>query len=198
MSRIPILKKIVIFSRTCSLRILISALFIALMTTTIGIITFIVFRNWNLSEKTTIENIQEDTNKDIFNEIQLLFSIPLYNNEINHSMIENKVIDIHNEKQRDKFFAGVVKSGNDEIYSFSFGTENGEYYGARKNENDQIEIYRSNADTNGHSMYYSVNDDLSEGTFVKDYGNFDPRTRDWYIQAKEQKRLYFPIFINIL
>jgi signal transduction histidine kinase/CheY-like chemotaxis protein/HPt (histidine-containing phosphotransfer) domain-containing protein len=191
MSRIPILKKIVIFSRTCSLRILISALFIALMTTTIGIITFIVFRNWNLSEKTTIENIQEDTNKDIFNEIQLLFSIPLYNNEINHSMIENKVIDIHNEKQRDKFFAGVVKSGNDEIYSFSFGTEDGEYYGARKNENDQIEIYRSNADTNGHSMYYSVNDDLSEGTFVKDYGNFDPRTRDWYIQAKEQKKTVF-------
>jgi signal transduction histidine kinase/CheY-like chemotaxis protein/HPt (histidine-containing phosphotransfer) domain-containing protein len=156
------------------------------MTITVGIITYIVFTNWKISVDNTIIKIQEDSNKDIFNEIQSLLSVPLYNNEINQSLIKNGVIDIHNKEQRDAFFAGVIKSSREEIYSFSFGTENGEYYGARKNEKNQIEIYRSTPETNGHSMYYSVNDDLTEGNFVNDYGKFDPRTRDWYIRAKEK------------
>lgn len=188
---IHILKKLVTVGKNCSLRLLISALFIALMTITVGIITYIVFTNWKISVDNTIIKIQEDSNKDIFNEIQSLLNVPLYNNEINQSLIKNGVIDIHNKEQRDAFFAGVIKPSREEIYSFSFGTENGEYYGARKNEKNQIEIYRSTPETNGHSMYYSVNDDLTEGNFVNDYGKFDPRTRDWYIRAKEKGTAVF-------
>ncbi len=129
--------------RKGSLRLLISVLFITLMATTVGIITYIIFNNWKSSVNNTIIKIEDDSNQDVFSEIQSLFSIPLYNNEVNHTLIENKVIDMHNKDQRDAFFAGIVKYSSDEIYSFSFGTEDGEYYGARKNGNDEIEIYRS-------------------------------------------------------
>lgn len=155
------------------------------MTITLGIITYIVFNSWRISANNAIIKIENNANKEIFGEIQALFAVPLYNNEINHSLIENGIIDIHDKDKRDIFFAGVIKSSNDEIYSFSYGTENGEYYGARKNEKNEIEIYRSNDETGGHSMYYRVNENLTEGSFVNDYGNFDPRTRDWYKRAKE-------------
>ena len=194
MFRIPRLEKIIKVLKTGSLRLLISALFIALMTITVGTITYIVFKNWKVSIDNTIAKMEEDSNKDTFNEIQALFSVPLYNNEINHNLIEYGIIDINNKKQREAFFGGVIKSSSEEIYSFSFGTENGEYYGARKNEKDHIEIYRSNAETNGNSMYYSINNDLNEESFIKDYGKFDPRTRDWYIKAKEKGE---PVFSDI-
>ncbi|OOM77866.1 signal transduction histidine-protein kinase BarA [Clostridium sp. BL-8] len=180
------IKNIISSGRKSSLRLLISTLFIALMTMTLGIITYIVFNNWIISANNAIIKIENNANKEIFSEIQALFAVPLYNNEINHSLIENGIIDIHDKDKRDIFFSSIIKSSNDEIYSFSYGTENGEYYGARKNEKNEIEIYRSNGETGGHSMYYSVNENLTEGSFVKDYGNFDPRTRDWYKRAKEK------------
>ena len=140
MFKIPRLEKLIKVLRTGSLRLLISALFITLMTTTIGIITYIVFTNWKASVDNTITKMEENSNEDIFNEIQSLFSVPLYNNEVNHNLIQYGIVDIHNREQSDAFFAGVIKSSSEEIYSFSFGTENGEYYGARKNENNDIEI----------------------------------------------------------
>ncbi len=187
-------QNIIIAGRKSSLRLLISILFISLMTTTVGAITYITFTNWKKSVDNTIIKIEDNSNKDIFNEIQSLFSIPLYNNEMNHSLIQNKVIDIHNEEQRNAFFAGVIKSSNEEIYSFSFGMEDGEYYGARRNKKNQIEIYKSNLDTGGHSKYYTVDDNLKQEKFINDYGEFDPRTRDWYIKAKEKGA---PIFSDI-
>jgi signal transduction histidine kinase/DNA-binding response OmpR family regulator len=177
--------------RTLSFRFLISISFIALMASTIAIITYIVFSNWKTSIDNTIAKIEEESTTDIFNEVEKLFSIPLYNNEINHNLIESGVIDIQNKKQREAYFAGVVKFSGEEIYSFSYGNENGQYYGARKNENNNIELYKSDMETNWHSFYYSTKEDLSEDTFLKDYGPFDPRTRDWYIAAKEKGSLVF-------
>ncbi len=177
-----------------SLRLLISISFIVLMTITISIITYITFSNWKTSIDNTITKMENDSSEDVSKEIETLFTVPIYNNEINHVLIQNGIIDMQNKKQRDAYFAGVVKSSNEEIYSFSFGTESGEYYGARKNEKNEIELYRSDSGTNGHSMYYSINKDLSEGSLVKDYGEFDPRTRDWYIMAKKKGT---PVFSSI-
>lgn len=188
------LKNIDTTRRSGSLRLLISISFIILMTITIGIITYVVFSNWKISIDNTITKMENDATEDVFNEIETLLTVPLYNNEMNHILLQNKIIDIQNKKQRDAYFAGVVKSSNEEIYSFSFGTERGEYYGARKNEKNEIELYTSDTGTKGHSMYYSVNKDLSEGKFVKDYGEFDPRTRDWYIMAKKKG---IPVFSSI-
>ncbi|WP_160690852.1 response regulator [Clostridium sp. C2-6-12] len=194
MFKIPRVERILKVLKKGSLRLLISALFIALMTITVGIITFIIINNWKSSIDNTITKMEENSSKDTFDEIQSLFSVPLYNNEINHNLIEYGIIDIHNKQQRDAFFAGIIESSNEEIYSFSYGNEDGEYYGARKNEKNDIEIYRSNPETNGNSMYYSIDNELREQNFIKDYGKFDPRSRDWYIKAKESGK---PVFSDI-
>jgi two-component system, sensor histidine kinase and response regulator len=174
-----------------SIRVTISVSFIVLMVSTLFILGYILFSNWKASSDSIIEKIENDINKNISHEIGELVDISLNTNEINHDLIENRIIDMYNKEKRDAFFAGVIKSSKEEIYSFSYGMENGDYYGARRNKNNDIEIYRSTAETNGHSLYYSVTDDLLQGKFVEDFGAFDTRTRDWYKAAKEKR---IPVF----
>ncbi|NRT72704.1 ATP-binding protein [Clostridium beijerinckii] len=174
-----------------SIKITISALFIILMVGTLTTVCYIIFSNWKTSSDNIIKKLENEASNNILNKIEALVGIPLNTNELNHNLLENDTIDMSNKEKRDAFFAGVVKSSKEEIYSFSYGMEDGSYYGARRNKDNNIEIYRSTPQTNGHSLYYSVTEDLHEGNFVEDFGAFDPRTRDWYEIAKEKK---LPIF----
>ena len=116
-------------------------------------------------------------------------------NEVNHNLIQNGVVNLQDKKEREMYFVGVMKSSNNDVYSFSYGTENGEYYGARRNERNEIEIMENNSKTNGRSRYYSVTNALTSGKLMEETGKFDPRTRDWYIAAKEkQKPVFSPIY----
>lgn len=182
-----------------SLRLSISISFIVLMVITISIITLVIFSKWTASANDTMTKMEDNANKDILNGIEILVGIPLNNNEMNKNLIRNGLIDLHNSKARESYFAGVLKSSGEEIYSFSYGAKNGEYYGARRNEKNEVEIYRSNADTNGNSWYYKTTDDLTAGEFVKDYGKFDPRTRDWYKIAKEKEQpMFSPLYKHFI
>ncbi|MGB8450746.1 MAG: cache domain-containing protein [Anaerocolumna sp.] len=178
-----------------SMRLIISISFIVLMISTVSIIAYIVFGNWKKSVDTTIIKMQDQTSDEIYNEIEALVSAPLYINEINHTFIEKDIIDLNDKKEREAYFASIIQSNSEEIYSFSYGTENGEYYGARRNKDKQIEIYRSDETTGGNSVYYTVTKDLTEGDFVKNFGKFDPRTRDWYALAKKKRKpIFSPIY----
>jgi PAS domain S-box-containing protein len=177
------------------MRLVISISFIVLMISTVSIIAYIVFGSWKTSIDNTITKMQEQTCGDIYNKIEELVNTPLTINNNNHTLIQNRIIDINNKKQREAYFAGVIQSNSEEIYSFSYGTEDGDYYGARRNKDNIIEIYRSDASTGGNSFYYTITKDLTEGSFVRDYGKFDPRTRDWYRLAKENgKPIFSPIY----
>lgn len=136
--------------------------------------------------------MENASSKDILNEIEELIALPYSMNAINHNILENGIVDMNNTTERDAFFASVIKSSNENIYSISYGLENGDYYGARRNQNNQIEIYRSNRETDGHSYYYSVTENMTEKGFVEDYGEFDPRTREWYTLTKKAGKPIFP------
>lgn len=194
------MKKLKIIKNTISIRIIIIILFIVTMLTTVSVIGYILFSNWLSSADETITKMVEDMSTNIFSQIDVFVNIPLNINESNHGLIENGIVDIYNEIDRERFFVGVLKTHrNNVVYSFSYGTEKGEYYGARKNENNDIEIMRNNADTNGHSWYYSVREDMTAGELAVEAGKFDPRTRDWYKAAKErQKAVFSPIYKHFI
>ena len=186
--------------REVSIRGIISISFILLMIGTLLTIGTIIFSNWHASTENMINKMEEEKSKDIVNEIDSLFHTPIHMNEINKSLIVNKVVDIQNKESRDTFLASILNSSNEQIYSVTYGMETGEFYGARRNSSNKIEIYRSTPETNGHSYYYSVTEDLKEGEFLTDYGKFDPRTRPWYIMAKETGKPIHPplykLFVN--
>jgi diguanylate cyclase (GGDEF)-like protein/PAS domain S-box-containing protein/putative nucleotidyltransferase with HDIG domain len=157
-------------------------------------ITGIIFTNWHASAEETSIRLTEDLIAEIDGEIDRFFSIPASNNAINKELIENGVINLSNIAEREKFFVSVLKNQNKEIYSFSYGGEKGEYYGARRNSEGVIEIMRNDASTGGQSWYYSVNEAMTAGELVLQAGQFDPRTRDWYKAAKEK---HAPVFSPI-
>lgn len=168
--------------------------FIMLIITS-SIIYFIVFSNWKLSVNNVIETLESDINRDIINKIEQFVSEPIYINEANHKLIQKGIVDIYDQKEREVFFAGVMLANNENVYSFSYGTNKGEYYGARRNKKNEVEIMRSDGETEGKSTYYSLIKDMTSGEVTERLGKFDPRTRDWYKIAEEQgKPIFSPIY----
>lgn len=170
--------------RSLSIQQLIIISFIITFVIGAGTLTYLNFQSWKNSIYNTIKEVENNTNTDILKEIDDIVQLPLKMNETNYYLIQKNLIDLNNPMERDPFFAGIVKASREEIYSVSYGMENGDYYGARRNRRNEIEIYRSNAETKGHSFYYSVTEALTENHFVEEYGVFDPRTREWYKSAK--------------
>lgn len=178
-----------------SIRLIIICSFVLVMVTTISSIGCLVFSNWRKTIDKTINEMEEDAVRDIFKQIDAFINIPVHINDSNHYLIKNGIIDLKDRESREVFFAGVINSNNEDVYSFSYGTENGEYYGARRNENNRIEVMENNKGTNGRSRYYYATEDLLAGEFASETEKFDCRTRDWYISAKErQEPVFSPIY----
>jgi two-component system, sensor histidine kinase and response regulator len=178
-------------NKRLSVRFSIIISFIMIMIIMFSTIGYIVFSNWKGSVDNVITKFEEDAHKDIYNQIESFISVPLHINEANHNLIKNKVVDMMDKVKREAFFVGAINSNSDHVYSFSYGTENGEYYGARRNERNEIEIMENNAQTNGNSRYYSVTENLTAGKLMSETGKFDSRTRDWYKIAKEKQKQVF-------
>lgn len=172
----------------------ISLLFIILMLVTISAIVAIGFYNWKTSINDMIVRIENETHADIAGKVEDFTNIPLAMNDLNHHILQYGLITTREDKKRDIYFAGVMRAAPEDVYSFSYGTEKGEYYGARRNLTNQIELMRSDVQTGGQSRYYRVEEDLTAGPETVRLGDFDPRTREWYIAAKERKQ---PIFSEI-
>ncbi|WP_050740516.1 HD domain-containing phosphohydrolase [Acetobacterium bakii] len=180
--------------KSISIRMILILLFLILTFSTVGMISYIIFSNWLSSASNTFIEMASDFNGDILEEVDEFIKDPMHINDINHHVIENEIIDLSEVSAREAFFVNVIKTSNPNIYSFSYGQENGDYYGARRNQNREIEILRNNADSGFNSLYYSVNEDLTAGDLVLAAGQFDPRTREWYKAAKECQG---PIFSQI-
>lgn len=195
-----LIKKLKKSNSSISIKALIIFLFISLTIFTVLVTGHITFSNWMKSENKNISNVMEGINDEIINGVEAFINLPLNINKTNHSLLEKGVIDIQDETQRDRFFVGVLSSYKDEpIYSFSYGMETGEYYGARINKNNEIEIMKNNKDTYGHSWYYSVTKEMNIGILTVKAGKFDPRTRDWYKIAKESGGPVFsPIYKHFI
>lgn len=178
-----------------SIRLLIIISFVIILILTCGIIMGFTFISWKNSINNYVKEIEEQIDSDVDKEINNLVQIPLMNNNKYYYLIKYGIIDMNNQKEIDSFFAGIVKESSEEVYSVSYGMENGDYYGARRNNTNEIELYNSTEDTDGHSLYYSVYEDLTRRFFLTDAGLFDPRVREWYMSAKEVGHpLFSPIY----
>jgi diguanylate cyclase (GGDEF)-like protein/PAS domain S-box-containing protein/putative nucleotidyltransferase with HDIG domain len=183
-----------------SLRLIFITTFFGLLIMTILGVGYIVFSNWMTSVDETIIEMAENKNNDIVSMVNNYLLVPERINENNYKLIENKIVDINNETEREMFFVGVLMNNSSEpLYSFSYGTESAEYYGARRNENDDIEIMKNNSDTEGYSWYYKVTNKMTSGDIAVKAGKFDARTRAWYKAAKESGKLVFsPIYKHFI
>ena len=188
-SAVNILKKL-------SIKKNIMAIYIITTVITFGVVYYVLFSNWIETADKILSSVAQDMNEKIYKEFETFIRLPQYINEITENQIHSGVIDFSNELTRDKFFVGLLSAhGSTPIYSISIGTEDGEYYGARRNRDNIVEIMKNNSDTGGKSRYYKVTEDMSKGDMVLETGTFDPRTRPWYRQAvKYGKTTFSPLY----
>ena len=185
--------------KTKSLKMRITLLFVIIMTVSLIGINVIILGNWLETSGNIIEQMEVDTNEDILDAINHYMNQPVYINEENHYVFENNLIDINNMEEREQFFSSVILSNDPEIYSFSIGTEGGEYYGARRNASNDVEIMRCDASTEWHSTYYDMTSNLTAGDVAQVNDVFDPRTRPWYKVAIETGgRSFSPIYKHFI
>jgi diguanylate cyclase (GGDEF)-like protein/PAS domain S-box-containing protein len=159
---------------------------------TFAIVYYVLFSNWISTADGILSTIAKDMNQTIYGEFEGFVKLPQYLNEVTENQIRNGVLDFDDETIRDKFFVGLLSAhGSTPIYSISIGTEKGEYYGARRNKDNNVEIMKNNTDTGGKSRYYKVREDMTAGELLVETGRFDPRTRPWYKAAKESGKTSF-------
>lgn len=169
---------------TLSIRSSVVLLFSGVLILTGLSVGYLVFTNWISSANTTVAALANALTEETSNAIIDFLHEPQHLNQINHKLIEAGVIDLKDANARNRFFVSVIGSQDPYLYSFSYGSETGEYYGARRTAGGDIEIIRNDEKTGHQSWYYSVNDDGSAGKLVSKTDTFDPRTRDWYKAAK--------------
>ena len=181
--------------KSISIKTTIFILFAFILSGTIVATSYIPYSNWRQLVNQTTTHTVDSLNEQIISEIDIFIKDAKHLIIMNKGLIEKDSIDINNEVIRDDFFVNALSTFESEsIYSFSYGMESGAYYGARKSENNEIEIIRNNEQTQGRSWYYAV-EGGRVGEQVLDAGEFDPRTREWYKAAKQTSQLAFsPIY----
>lgn len=185
--------------RDISIKRTIISVFLAAMLVSLLGIGYLIFANWYASAEKTADVIADNIGDELYHGIDDFLQLPRQINEGNLTIIKRGLIDLGNDENRDKYFLGVLKSANPAIYSFTYGSESGEYYGARRNTSGELEIVRNNAATEGSSWYYRVNGDTAEGEPVFRTGSFDPRQRAWYREAvKRGGPVLSPIYKHFL
>ncbi|WP_422486956.1 HD domain-containing phosphohydrolase [Gudongella sp. DL1XJH-153] len=179
------------FIDSISIKTTIIVLFILSVTLTVGAIGYATYTKWNNSNEQVINRLADNLNHDIVNQMEDYFHIPEQVIQMNIGMIENGLVDLDDPDSRNLFFLNTINTQDDIVYSFSYGSEAGEYYGARSNGSGDVELMVNNNETGGNSWYYSANEDGTVGEFSRDAGAFDPRTRAWYKTATSQAGFSF-------
>jgi len=170
-------------------------LFILSLSLTVGAIGYGTYTSWSRSNEQVITRLGDNLNRGIVQQVREYLHIPEHIIQLNLGLIENEGIDFEDSLIRNRFFLNTLDTQDDMIYSFSYGSREGEYYGARRNETGQVELMVNNRETGGNSWYYDVGDNGSLGEFIQDFGAFDPRTRAWYETAlRFEDFAYSPVY----
>lgn len=140
------------------------------MVATFAIIGYFAFATWQSSTARMAAEIQNNTNSILLSHIEGFIGETRHVNEANRNLIGRKAIALGDKRERELYFASVLQATGNEVYSFTYGTENGEFYGARRNAQGEIEVYENNALTGGRTRYYATTPELTAGKLVHETG----------------------------
>lgn len=171
--------------REMSIRLMMMVIFIVMTIVITSLLSYLIFYSWRLSTLKNIKSEADTINSQIHERVDSFLNVPFNINELNGKLIESHIVDLEDEMERQRFFVSVLSVQSENIYGFSYGSQTGEYYGARRNAEGEVEIIINNASTLGHCWYYSVKEDLTADQMVSHSDAYDPRTRGWYKTAYE-------------
>ena len=111
--------------------------------------------------------------------LESYMAVPLLVNSLNADALESGRVDTSSPRVWQPFFAERIRAFPTIAYTF-IGTPRGEFFGARRFQ-ENVELFVASPETTGGaSVYYSVDPQGMAGEKIISYPGFDPRTRPWY------------------
>ena len=169
--------------------------YLILSLSTLIIVSSVLFFAWMSSNNTLISTLQHESQEQLLTDVETVLSNPIHILSFGSDLIKTDSIDINIPVSRNPYFVNTLKNAPNYIYSYSLGTNEGYYYGARRGADETLEIMLADSTTDSHSIYYSIDNTSNINAKISTNPVFDPRTRPWYNEAITKNRIVFsPIY----
>ena len=154
----------------------------------------IVFSNWYKLANRNGNLLASYVNNNIENEINRFLFVPHQINEHHNLYLSNHLLDTSQFLSNEGFFVDVLISHPD-VFSVVFATAQGDLYGARVIDNNQYEVIRMDASTDGKYAIFDFDGEETSSSMIEEHEGFDPRTREWYVNAElNEGPVYSPMY----
>ncbi|MBF0242927.1 MAG: response regulator [Desulfamplus sp.] len=179
---------------TISLRYLIILPVVFIIVSSTLSIAWLAFRDVRAAINDIATQLRSEVIARVEDRLVEYLELPLRVNELNVHALESGLLRLDETINVQHYFYAIIKTYPSLAYSF-FGTPDGEFYGARRLPDNEIQIVRAGSVTKGNSYNFSTNA-LGDAVELKqEYKNFDPRTRPWYqAGAATDQAVWTPIY----
>ncbi|EPR43166.1 multi-sensor hybrid histidine kinase [Desulfovibrio sp. X2] len=161
------------------LRVVFTAPIVALIVATAALVAWVTLSD----VKPAVEDVARQQRSEILTRVderlRAFLAVPQAVDAENLAAMRSGLLDLADPLTRQRFFADQVRTHPGILYSF-FGTAEGEFYGARRLPDGEVQIVQAGPETGGDSRYFSIDAKGHALALRQTYRNFDPRTRPWY------------------
>lgn len=159
----------------------------------ITVLLILLIGGANKVSEISLEMIRDQVFKHVDEVLEMHLSEANQLNTLNVRQFERNLLNLSDEKLREQYFSGVIEAFPDVTMTY-VGFPDRSFYGARRTANQNIEVVKRVAESNGASEYYSIHSDGTANALVEKFDNFDPTIRPWYKKAAE---LGYPVFSDV-
>ena len=170
------------FLAQSSLQKILTIPFIILICLTVGIVGILSFNNGQKAVNDIANNLIEEISTQIILELNNYLKPLHLANRLNADAVYLDYIDLQNPDNIQKYFWHQIQ--NFPSHSFIYwGSESGEFYGARRQIDNKITISISDRSTNYKNIRFNTNIFGEKNTPILISTKYDPRNRPWYKKA---------------
>jgi signal transduction histidine kinase/CheY-like chemotaxis protein len=184
-------------ARKVSLRTVLTVPFVLQIIATVGLVGYLSFKNGQQAVNQLAEALMSEVSERVKDRLDVYLSVPKLSNQLNGNALDTGALDIKNISKREQYFLKQFPAFP--LLTLTvFGTAQGETYGIRRFQGDEVLLKYSDATTNYAQIYFTRNS-KGEPDIKTSIPNFDPRKRPWYKAAiKAGKHTWTPIFADIV
>ena len=169
-----------IINGKASLRTLLIVPFMVQIFLAVGLTGGLSFINGQEAVNELARSLRSEVTERIQERMEVYLSIPHRVNQLNANAIALGELSLNPSQRREQHFWQQIKTF-DLISHNYMGTPAGDYFGAKRLQNDTFQIMTRNQ--NGDNQYFATDAQGLPTTLQKEAKNYDPRVRPWYQAA---------------
>jgi class 3 adenylate cyclase/HAMP domain-containing protein len=160
--------------------------FVLQIVVTVGMVTYLSFRNGQRSINVLVDNLNGEISNRIEQQVIGYLGRSQDTLWLTQTQISSGNLDLNNFEKLQRYFWEVVREGHFEGY-LSYGNEEGEFVGVEYQENGTVELKVRTEVTSPIRETYLLDSNGTKAKLLKS-ATYDPRTRPWYKAAATAKK----------